>query len=95
MNYDLKLKISDKKLFESHDQAQGMGPSKNIAWEDALLGVSKNLYPLIKDVAFVLSEKMEIDSFKNTLQRLDGWNINAHYDIDALFAEIRKMIDSL
>ena len=94
VNYDLNLKIGEKIFFKTHDQAQGLGPEKGIAWEDALLAISKKLYPLINDIALVLSERMELETFKSTLKVLDEWNFNSGYNIDSLFAEIQRMINN-
>jgi len=97
VNYNLILKLNVKEnyLFETHDQIEGMGPDRNIAWEDALLGIAENIYPLIRDIAFTISFKTTIESLRNTLQQLQVWNINSDYDMDSLLKEISNFLDEV
>ncbi len=57
VNYDLTLSIGDEGILVSRGRAEGMGSSRDAAWEDAILGVEDELHPLILEIAAALNKR--------------------------------------
>ncbi|CAN2047484.1 exported hypothetical protein [Candidatus Magnetomoraceae bacterium gMMP-1] len=96
-NYDLRLIMQDREVFYSQKRARGMGSNINTAREDAVLSVVNELYPLISDLAFTMSEKKTIRDLHRTLMALDNevWNFSNDFDTDSVLDFIEQQIETL
>jgi len=95
--FDINLYIEAKKLADYHGKAVGIGVNKITACEQANLFVVEKIYPIIINIAFPLSQQMELNMFKKQLNGLvnDNWNFIGESDIDSLIKEIQKELDKL
>ncbi|MEA2014412.1 MAG: hypothetical protein U9N38_03800, partial [Thermodesulfobacteriota bacterium] len=97
LNYDLKLVMRNKELFCCRSRVRGMGSNRNTAWEDALLGVVDNLYPLVSDVALAVSEKKTLKDLRKTLLSLDEslWQVSDNFDVGSVLDFVERQIEDL
>ncbi|KPA18981.1 hypothetical protein MHK_000801 [Candidatus Magnetomorum sp. HK-1] len=85
LNYDLGIIIQNKNLFQIKGNINGIGSNRNTAWDDALLGISQEIYHFAYQIALRLSEKVTMNSFKQKLIDLDNSSLTIANDFDVDF----------
>jgi hypothetical protein len=91
LGYNLGIIIQNKNLFKTKGSIKGIGSNRNTAWDDALLGISQEIFPFFYQIALKLSEKVPLNSFKQTLTDLDKSSWTFANDLDSLLDELEKI----